>query len=586
MIASENFVPARRPAGAGVGAHQQVRRGVPGQAVLRRLRAGRHRREPRDRAGQGAVRRRARQRPAALGRDRERRRPARADQRGRQDHGPRARARRPPHARHEDQLLRQALRRRRLRRRPGDLPRRHGRRARRRRSRSARTSSSPAGRPTRGSSTSPRSGRSPTRSAPSSGSTWRTSPGSSPRACTRRPCRTPTSCPPPCTRRSAARGPASSCPRPEHARKIDSAVFPGQQGGPLMHVIAAKAVSFKIAGSADFAARQQRTLDGARIIAERLTAPDVAAAGVSVLTGGTDVHLVLVDLRSSALDGQQAEDLLHAAGITVNRNAVPFDPRPPRVTSGLRIGTPALATRGFGDTEFTEVADIIATALVGGAHADLEALRAPGREARRGVPALPGPAAVTAQGPRRDRDREGDQGRARRAGRRAARAGHRARPGHGAGRRRPGQPGVRRRQAQGLRRGRHRLDPRGPAGRRDPGRHRGGGRPAQRRPRLHRATSSSCRCRRASTPTGSSSSSTRPRTPTACTRPTSAGSSCGSPRPSTRRCRARRAASSSSCPGTGSRSPARTSSWSGAARRSAAASACCSPAASTTRPSR
>jgi glycine hydroxymethyltransferase len=161
----------------------------------------------------------------------------------------------------------------------------------------------------------------------------------------------------------------------EYARKIDSAVFPGQQGGPLMHVIAAKAVSFNIAGSEDFAARQQRTLDGARIVAERLSAPDVAAAGVSVLTGGTDVHLVLVDLRNSDLDGQQAEDLLHTAGITVNRNAVPFDPRPPRVTSGLRIGTPALATRGFGDAEFTEVADIIATALVGGASADVEALR-------------------------------------------------------------------------------------------------------------------------------------------------------------------------------------------------------------------
>ncbi len=163
--------------------------------------------------------------------------------------------------------------------------------------------------------------------------------------------------------------------RQEYARKIDSAVFPGQQGGPLMHVIAAKAVSFKVAASEDFAARQQRTLDGARIIAERLSAPDVAAVGVSVLTGGTDVHLVLVDLRDSDLDGQQAEDLLHAAGITVNRNAVPFDPRPPRVTSGLRIGTPALATRGFGDAEFTEVADIIATALVGGASADVEALR-------------------------------------------------------------------------------------------------------------------------------------------------------------------------------------------------------------------
>ncbi|GAA3804507.1 serine hydroxymethyltransferase [Cellulomonas soli] len=162
----------------------------------------------------------------------------------------------------------------------------------------------------------------------------------------------------------------------EFAKKIDSAVFPGQQGGPLMHVIAAKAVAFKIAGTQEFKDRQQRTLDGARIIAERLMAPEVAKAGVSVLTGGTDVHLVLVDLRHSDLDGQQAEDLLHAVGITVNRNAVPFDPRPPRVTSGLRIGTPALATRGFGDAEFTEVADIIATALTQGAATDVEALRA------------------------------------------------------------------------------------------------------------------------------------------------------------------------------------------------------------------
>lgn len=87
------------------------------------------------------------------------------------------------------------------------------------------------------------------------------------------------------------------------------------------------------------------------------------AVGVDVLTGGTDVHLVLVDLRNSELDGQQAEDRLHEVGITVNRNAIPNDPRPPMVTSGLRIGTPALATRGFGDDDFREVADIIAEAL-------------------------------------------------------------------------------------------------------------------------------------------------------------------------------------------------------------------------------
>lgn len=159
----------------------------------------------------------------------------------------------------------------------------------------------------------------------------------------------------------------------ELARKIDSAVFPGQQGGPLMHVIAAKAVALKAAASEEFADRQRRTVEGAQILAERLTADDVKNAGATVLTGGTDVHLVLVDLRHSELDGQQAEDLLHRIGITVNRNAVPFDPRPPRVTSGLRIGTPALATRGFGATEFTEVADIIAKALTGADEAELRA---------------------------------------------------------------------------------------------------------------------------------------------------------------------------------------------------------------------
>ncbi|PVG80909.1 serine hydroxymethyltransferase [Nocardioides gansuensis] len=149
------------------------------------------------------------------------------------------------------------------------------------------------------------------------------------------------------------------------AKKINSAVFPGQQGGPLEHVIAAKAVAFKMAAEPAFKDRQQRTLEGARIIAERLSQPDVAEAGISVLSGGTDVHLVLVDLRHSELDGQQGEDRLHAIGITVNRNAVPFDPRPPMVSSGLRIGTPALATRGFDAAAFTEVADIIAEALAG-----------------------------------------------------------------------------------------------------------------------------------------------------------------------------------------------------------------------------
>ncbi|WP_248122804.1 serine hydroxymethyltransferase [Micrococcus lacusdianchii] len=157
-------------------------------------------------------------------------------------------------------------------------------------------------------------------------------------------------------------------------KKIDSAVFPGQQGGPLMHAIAGKAVAFKIAGSADFKEKQERTLQGAQILAERLTAPDMAEVGVSVLTGGTDVHLVLVDLRESQLDGKRGEDILHEVGITVNRNSVPWDPRPPMTTSGLRIGTPALASRGFGEAEFREVAEIIAAALK--PSPDVEALRA------------------------------------------------------------------------------------------------------------------------------------------------------------------------------------------------------------------
>lgn len=158
-------------------------------------------------------------------------------------------------------------------------------------------------------------------------------------------------------------------------RKLNSAVFPGQQGGPLMHVIAAKAVAMKAAMTPEFKDRQVRTLQGAAIIADRLQQQDVARTGLTVVSGGTDVHLVLVDLRHSRLDGKQGEDLLHRIGITVNRNAVPFDPRPPAVTSGLRIGTPALATRGFGARQFEEVADIIAVALRDGDSADIPALR-------------------------------------------------------------------------------------------------------------------------------------------------------------------------------------------------------------------
>jgi glycine hydroxymethyltransferase len=148
----------------------------------------------------------------------------------------------------------------------------------------------------------------------------------------------------------------------EHAKKIDSAVFPGQQGGPLEHVIAGKAVALKIAGTELFAERQRRTIAGARALATELLG---AGHGVNVLTGGTDVHLVLVDLRACEpeLSGKEAEDRLHEIGITVNRNAVPFDPRPPIEASGLRIGTPALATRGLQEEDFTEVGRILAVAL-------------------------------------------------------------------------------------------------------------------------------------------------------------------------------------------------------------------------------
>jgi glycine hydroxymethyltransferase len=162
--------------------------------------------------------------------------------------------------------------------------------------------------------------------------------------------------------------------REEFAKKIDSAVFPGQQGGPLEHVIAAKAVALRIAKSELFRERQRRTLDGARALAAQLLG---AGHGVSVLTGGTDVHLVLTDLRDvqPELTGRQAEDRLHELGITVNRNAVPFDPRPPMEASGLRIGTPALATRGFQHEDFVEVGAILAAALTPGYEARAGELR-------------------------------------------------------------------------------------------------------------------------------------------------------------------------------------------------------------------
>jgi glycine hydroxymethyltransferase len=146
--------------------------------------------------------------------------------------------------------------------------------------------------------------------------------------------------------------------RAEHAKAVDKAIFPGQQGGPLMHTIAAKAVALHIAASDQFKQRQRQTIDNAQALAAGLE-----AGSVPVITGGTDVHLVLVDLTPTGLDGQTAEDRLDEVGITVNRNAIPFDERPPMNPSGLRIGTPALTTRGLVEEDMTEIADVIVAAL-------------------------------------------------------------------------------------------------------------------------------------------------------------------------------------------------------------------------------
>ena len=158
--------------------------------------------------------------------------------------------------------------------------------------------------------------------------------------------------------------------REELAKDIDRAIFPGQQGGPLMHVIAGKAVALRIASSEAFRARQRQTIANARALAEGLI-----EAGVSVVSGGTDVHLLLVDLGPAGLDGKEGEDRLEAVGITVNRNAIPFDERPPMNPSGLRIGTPALTTRGMGEDEMREIAQVIAAALSGRFESEREALR-------------------------------------------------------------------------------------------------------------------------------------------------------------------------------------------------------------------
>jgi glycine hydroxymethyltransferase len=157
--------------------------------------------------------------------------------------------------------------------------------------------------------------------------------------------------------------------REEHAKAIDKAVFPGEQGGPLMHTIAAKAVALRIAATEPFRARQRQTIANARALAAGLQ-----AGGVTVLTGGTDVHLMLIDLTPSGLEGKAAEARLEEVGITVNRNAIPFDERPPMNPSGLRIGTPALTTRGLTEEDMTEIAAVFATALSEDFEAEKESL--------------------------------------------------------------------------------------------------------------------------------------------------------------------------------------------------------------------
>jgi glycine hydroxymethyltransferase len=147
----------------------------------------------------------------------------------------------------------------------------------------------------------------------------------------------------------------------EHATAIDKAVFPGEQGGPLEHIIAAKAVCLRIAASETFRERQRQTIANAKAFGEALQ-----AGGLDVLTGGTDVHLVLVDLGMDGLDGKEAEERLEEIGITVNRNAIPFDQRPPMRASGLRIGTPALTTRGLVEDDLCEIGQVICEALADG----------------------------------------------------------------------------------------------------------------------------------------------------------------------------------------------------------------------------
>jgi glycine hydroxymethyltransferase len=177
----------------------------------------------------------------------------------------------------------------------------------------------------------------------------------------------------------------------ELAADINRSVFPGQQGGPLMHVIAAKAVALGIAFTEPFRARQRQTIANAQAFAVALQ-----EGGVDVLTGGTDVHLVLVDLTPTGLDGKTAEDRLEAVGITVNRNAIPFDERPPMNPSGLRIGAQALTTRGMVEEDMREIGEVVSIALSDRFDSEREALAERSRALTERYPLYPQLSAVTA----------------------------------------------------------------------------------------------------------------------------------------------------------------------------------------------
>ena len=162
------------------------------------------------------------------------------------------------------------------------------------------------------------------------------------------------------TKHKTLRGPRGGmimC-RAEYAKAVDKMIFPGIQGGPLVHVIAAKAVALKEAMGEDFKAHQQQVVDNAKTLADELI-----SRGFSIISGGTDNHLMLIDLNNKNITGKEADEALDKAGITANKNAIPYDERPPAVTSGIRLGTPCITTRGMGKAEMVEIADLISSVI-------------------------------------------------------------------------------------------------------------------------------------------------------------------------------------------------------------------------------